>query len=181
LTAANEWTGLITKAHTSAFVATATTNTVKKLTCWNCGTAGHSLTEYPRPPNSTLVKKNKKAYKEFKSKNKTNKKDDKDKASPTGKWAPPSAREQNRRIIDGTARYWISKTKLWANNRKVEGFAAVAVAATTGPATVVPATPAPISTVGTDSVATTSKELAIANTAHTIQLAMQGLLLTLIN
>jgi Zinc knuckle len=65
MTAANEWSGVTTKAGHSAFVAGNHSGTgagVRKLTCWNCGVEGHSLKECPKPSNPAMVEKHKKAF-----------------------------------------------------------------------------------------------------------------------
>jgi hypothetical protein len=127
---------------------------------------------------SSMVDKHKKAFKAARKGAKTDKKK-KDEKPNTGKWAPPATNENNRRTIDGVARYWLSNSKRWIKDKQIVGTAAVAVAATPVPTTIVPSSA--ISTVSTTDVTTASRELAVANAAHSIQLAMQGLLNTLQN
>jgi Zinc knuckle len=174
MTAANEWSGVTTKVNQSTFVTT----TGKKLSCWNCGGEGHTLKDCPKPTNQTMVEKNKKEFRDAKKKTQDKKKkDDKSKATPAGKWAPPSKNENNKRVIDGVPRFWLDRTKRWVNDRDATPpqMANVAVVTTT------PAVPSSavsgITTVAGTSTA--SRELAIANAAHSINLAMQGLMSTL--
>jgi Zinc knuckle len=91
MTAANEWSGVTTKAGQSAFVAgnhSGTGADVGKLTCWNCGVEGHSLKECPTLSNPAMVEKHKKAFtdaKKQKKKDKKAKKAEDEKPKPIGK------------------------------------------------------------------------------------------------
>jgi Zinc knuckle len=169
MSAANEWTGATSKGNQSTFVATVACSG-KKLTCWNCGVEGHSLKECPKTVVQANIDKNKKAFKE--SKKKAEKKKD-DKKTPTGKWAPPSANENNNRIIEGVPRFWLSKTKRWVKDRDSTTPTVHAHVATP---TVLTASSSitPVST--TTSSSTTGRELALANSAHSIYVAIQGLM-----
>jgi Zinc knuckle len=174
MSSANEWTGAKTKTNQSTFVANGIV--AKKFTCWNCGTEGHSIKDCPKPSNPTLQERNKKLFNEAKKKNKEDKKkNDKDKndKTPTGKWAPPSAKENNKRTIDEIPRFWISKTKRWVKDRD-------ATATTSAPTANVSvnATPTVASTVTTTSgtITGSGRDLALANATHSINLAVQGLM-----
>jgi hypothetical protein len=88
---------------------------------------------------------------------------------------PPAARENNKRGIDGVPRYWLSKTKRWVSDRDQAGVVvAPAVQAT------VPTSGTSISGVstiaGTTSGNSAGTQLAVANAAHSINIAIQGLL-----
>jgi Zinc knuckle len=71
----------------------------KKVSCWNCGGNGHSLKECTKPFNQTLIKQQKKAFREAK-KGKRKKGDGKN-----NKWAPPKSEEKNCRVINNKPIY----------------------------------------------------------------------------
>jgi hypothetical protein len=176
MTASNEWSGATTKANQAAFLVNGqgTPNVARKLSCWNCGMEGHTLKECPRPSNPTLVEKNKQAFKIAKAAKQDKAKKEGKGNNTNGKWAPPTANENNRRVVDGIARFWLTKTKRWVKDKKLAGTPAIAAVAV-APSTV-STVPSTVTTGSDTSVA--GKELAVANAAHSIQLAMQGLLST---
>jgi hypothetical protein len=82
-------------------------------------------------------------------------------------------------VIDGVSHYWLSKTKRWVKDKKVEPAANVVA---TPPVAVVPAivpNSAMSAMTSVDPTAAAGRELAVANAAHSIQVAMQGLLNTM--
>jgi Zinc knuckle len=156
------------KGNQSTFVATIASG--KKLTCWNCGVEGHYLKECPKTFVQANIDKNKRAFTE--ARKKSEKKKD-DKKTPTGKWAPPSANENNKRTIEGVSRFWLSKTKRWVQDPDATTPSAHAHVATPIVLTVSSSlTTGSTTTSGT----TTGRDLALANAAHSINVAMQGLM-----
>jgi hypothetical protein len=123
-----------------------------------------------------MVEKNKKAFKDSKRSEKKNKKKedtDKNKRTPTGKWAPPSKNESNKQTINGIPRFWLEQTKQWVKDRDATPAVNVVIPSTSS------ASVAGTSLSGMTSMPggkTTSNNLAIANDTHSIQLAMQGLM-----
>jgi Zinc knuckle len=180
MTAANEWTGVTTKVNQSAFAASS--NTGRKLTCWNCGVEGHSLKECKQAENRTMIEKFKKEFNDAKNKKKKDnekKAKDKDKTIPIGKWAPPSKGENGKRTIDGIPRFWLDRTKRWVKDKDApENAPPCAHVATATVPTVPSSNVSGITTVAGTTATTTGRELAIANAAHSINLAMNGLVNT---
>jgi Zinc knuckle len=173
MTAANEWSGVTTKANQTAFVASGN-NTPRKLTCWNCGTPGHSLKECTKPSNPSMVEKYKKEYNESKKKNKKSK----DKVS-VGKWAAPSKAENNRRIIDGQPKFWLERTKRWVKDKDATDTDTPAANVAAVVTTAVPSSNVSGITTVANTLTTTSRDLALANATHSINLAMSGFMNTL--
>jgi hypothetical protein len=164
MSSANEWTGATTKAHQPTFMALGGAHT-KTFTSWNCGIAGHSVKDCPKPPNMALREQIQKAFQDAKKMGKKDKKkyeDTREAQTPTGKWALPTANKNNKQEIDDIPRFWLSKTKRWVRDRDYKPPAANVVVP-------VPATIA-------STITSPNKELALANATHLINLAMQGLL-----
>jgi hypothetical protein len=102
-----------------------------------------------------LISSRKSITRQRRKDSKDNKGKDKGKNVPIGKWAPPSKAEKNRRVIDGIPCYYMERTKRWFNDNDVPGAPVANVAAVVTP---------------------TGRELALANAAHSINLAMTGLM-----
>jgi hypothetical protein len=94
-----------------------------------------------------------------------------DKKVPTGKWVPPATNENNKRVIDGVPRFWLSKTKRWVNDRD-----ATALVNHPPVANVVAVPSSDNTTMSSDSA---GRELALSTAAHSINLTMQGFINTL--
>ena len=113
---ANEWTGAKTRGSPSSFNASESSKTSssnrKGPTCWNCG-GKHTLKDCQKPRNEALIEANRKKFNDAKNKTGTT-----GSSSTTGsrrhKWRPPTADENNRRVIDGTPMSWNAETKRWA-------------------------------------------------------------------
>lgn len=181
-TSTNEWSGLTSKGNSSSFPAVSKNNNGKgkPVTCWNCGGEGHGTRECTKPLNAALVEQRKKLYKENKKKERKERKDkkgdkksDDNKKTPTGKWAPPSEAEKNKRVIDGKPMYWANRTKRWINDKQ-------AGAAPTAHPAIVPPAPSgqsvPSNTGAPNSTSDSARTIAITNATHSINMAMQGLL-----
>lgn len=171
LASTNMWTGIQHKVNPSSFPAL---NGMLKtgLSCWNCGQAGHSLKDCPKPKNNDLIEQRKKQFKEAKKKEK---KDGKGKgenrtSKAKGKWAPPTESEKNRRIIDGKPMFYLNKTKRWVDDKKAMPQAA-------NPAVQAPApsnASSSGSTIGSSDTNKQVKELVISNATHQFNVAMQA-------
>ena len=75
------------------------------------------LDQCPKPKDQDRIKANKKIFFDSKKQG-DNKKNGKGKGKPkTGKFAPPSEAEKNRRIIDGKPMYFLTKVKRWVDDR----------------------------------------------------------------
>ena len=120
LLASGDWTGAKTKGKASIFLsdksnsmnssdkARATShaglNTSKiETVCWNCGQLGHTFTTCPQPRNEQHIANAKSKYMENKNAKKAKKQANVGAATTnsTNKWHPPTATEDNKRVIDG--------------------------------------------------------------------------------
>lgn len=183
MTSTDTWTGIKTKANQSVFPSIGDTppKTNKKVTCWNCGSEGHSVNECTKPKNNAVIERRKEVFKEERKKlkkgktqqrNNNNNGNNNNKSSPSGKYAPPTDAENNRRVIDGKKMYFLHKTKRWVPDRK-SGDAAPSSTQMVHPALPgVPQAP-PLSTPSPSGMV--GRELALTNATHSINLAMQGL------
>jgi Zinc knuckle len=180
LTMVNKWNGVTTKANQSAFPALASPSK-KKLTCWNCGQEGHSLQECKAARNEELIKKRKESFRAAKKKKRDEKKkgesSNKNNNAPTensqGKWKPPTAEEKNRRIIDGKHMYWLTQLKRWVlDKRAIQNVGLVNTPAVT-PVVAPPNNVLPVAQ--PIQITPTTKDLAIHNATHSINVAMQNL------
>jgi len=179
----DQWSGVTTKAKESSFIADQGKKAATDVVCWNCDEQGHTTKTCPRPKNNDLIKKNRAVF--LKNRRANRQQSAKDKAKATkGKWAPPTNNENNRRTIDGKAKFWLKPGKKWPNGRWVDDRDAPSAQVVTPPATGPPSTitatvPAPGASVAgttTDAAKQQRRELALSNTTHAIQTAMQGLL-----
>jgi Zinc knuckle len=181
LTMVNKWNGVTTKANQSAFPALTGTPNKKKLTCWNCGQEGHSLQECKATRNEDLIKKRKESFRAAKKKKRDEKKKNESgtknnngtQSENNGKWKPPTAEEKNRRIIDGKHMFWLSQLKRWVlDKRAIQNVGLVNIPAVT-PVVTPPSNVLPVPQ--TLQITPTSKDLAIHNATHSINVAMQNL------
>ena len=132
LLASGDWTGAKTKGKALIFFSdkSNSTNSTDKskdtshaglnaskieTVCWNCGQLGHAFTTCPQPRNEQRIASAKSQYMENKHA-KTAKKQANVGAAPTNhtnKWRPPTANEDNKRVIDGKHMFYFFKTKRW--------------------------------------------------------------------
>ena len=106
----DEWSGISNSGTESVFFS-------GTRTCFNCLSKDHMLDQCPKPKDQDRIKANKKIFFDSKKQG-DNKKNSKGKGKPkTGKFAPPSEAEKNRRIIDGKPMYFLTKVKRWVDDR----------------------------------------------------------------
>jgi hypothetical protein len=89
----------------------------------------------------------------------------------TNKFAPPTADEKNRRVIDGKAMYWLTKVRRWIEDKNPPG------AQVTGPIPIQPPTIVPpvIAVGGTISTRSSAeREVALNNVTHAINTALRS-------
>jgi hypothetical protein len=96
MTAANEWTGVVTNGSQSAFV-TVNRPVGSKVICWNCGASDHMMKVCPKPSNLSLVENHKKEFKDAKKKKKDKKDAKRSLLSVNGLLPPPT------KIISGSS------------------------------------------------------------------------------
>jgi hypothetical protein len=148
------WTGVRLKGGTDAIFANAANG---KGCCWNCGSTEHRIGECKVPKDRARIEANKNAM--FKAQpqggnSKSGKREDgKGKKPAEGKYRPPSADENNRRVIDGKPMFWRELKKRWVPDRDAKRNASANVAApSSGSSTTSTTTTATTSSTGTTNV-----------------------------
>ena len=177
-----KWTGVSTQG-SSTFLSRTDT---KEVECFNCGTKGHHFKDCSKPKNNKLISERlAEMRKSRKNARKASNKDkDQDATTPSGKWAPPTAKENRKRLIDGKPMYWLTKSKKWVPDKmppNSQGNPQGNVASTTSvapvPTVVGPGISSDQSTVATSNVTTTTpqSQLAIANATRQMTEIISGL------
>ena len=88
--------------------------------CWNCGQLGHAFTTCPKPRNEQRIANAKSQYMENKRTKKATKQANVGvtPTNQTNKWRPPTANEDNKRVIDGKHMFYFHKTKRWMLDKR---------------------------------------------------------------
>jgi hypothetical protein len=89
--------------------------------------------------------------------------------------APSAAIENNKRVIDGIPRYWLLKTKRWVYDCDQAGVIAVPTAHVDVPDAYGTSISGVSTITGTTSGNSSGTQYAVANAAHLIKIAIQGL------
>jgi hypothetical protein len=203
MSSTGKWTGVHAKTNETVFLSAlqAAKNSGQKFTiCFNCG-GSHHVSQCPKPTDTTRIQANKKIFKANKNKrngsggsgspggpsqtprnnnnnnNNTNNPNNPRRPKPF-KWAPPTDEEKktnNRRTIDGKLYYFHNNSQRW-----------VPVNAS-GPTN--PGPPTTIANPAVNNVTATTqagsvtpvasnqtRDVAVANAAHQIEMTFQGLL-----
>ena len=114
------WTGVRTKGGNDAVFNNAANG---RGCCWNCGSTEHRIGDCKVPKDRARIEANKnamlKGQPQVGGNGKTVKRDDgKGKNKPSeGKYKPPAAEENNRRVIDGKPMFWRELKKRWVPDR----------------------------------------------------------------
>ena len=135
--ASGDWTGAKTKGKASIFFSDESNSTYStdkskntshaglnaskiETVCWNCGQLGHAFTTCPKPCNEQCISSAKSQYMENKHAKKVKKQANVGVAptNQTNKWHPPTATEDNKRVIDGKHMFYFHKTKRWMLDKR---------------------------------------------------------------
>jgi hypothetical protein len=166
--ALNLWKGN-NKNNKSILVAQGAPSTVDQKTCWNCGTAGHTLDKCSKPRNQTEIEKRRKATRSS-SRSRSGTANNSTSSAPRGKFRPPTPAEKNKRIIDGVHMYWASRAKKWVPDKNHAPAASALVTVPTAVQSSASSVPSTITT-----ATTAEKTAALHNCVHSVNLAFQNL------
>ena len=191
--ASGDWTGAKTKGKASIFLSnesTSTSSTDKsnattqattqaglnaskiETVCWNCGQLGHAFTTCPQPRNEQRIASAKSQFMENKNAKKAKKQANVGAAptNQTNKWRPPTANEDNKRVIDGKHMFYFFKTKRWMLDKRHPSNKSSGDTANTN---TTPSTSPNIS--ATSERSSPDLEAALANTTRAIESSLRGL------
>ena len=123
---------------TSAFQGEVAPTTTRKAICWNCGEEGHPYPHCPRPLNEQRIADSKAKHRQQAPAPKTRTTDGNggnnapnqrgnnsrggqsnrgSSTANTSKFRPPTAGENNRRVIDGKHMFYLHRTRRWVRDR----------------------------------------------------------------
>lgn len=180
----DQWSGVVTKVQETAFVSS---GDAKSNTCFNCG-GNHVLNDCPKPQNEARVKANKKIF--YDNKKRSNNRSGHSGRGAGGgggckksKWSPPTEDEKKNwscRNIDGKPHYCHFKTKRCklVDKPDIEGppVTGANVAGTGGNGFPPPHGSDNNANPGNTGGLPAAKQVAIANTAKTMEECFRGLL-----
>jgi hypothetical protein len=139
--------------------------------CWNCGKEGHTLTQCRNPRNQDAINANKRKYQRKPPVAQANTAATPTELKDSGKFRPPEANENNRRVINNKHMFYNKRTQRWVPDsthpsNKPSNAPTMAANNATAPQQATSTTP---------QTKTTAQAAALANATRAIETALQGL------